>query len=171
MAEEAKSEKSTNSHSHTSHKTQSLLSDDAEQSEESHSESLSAMSQNEGIESSFQLIRQKSIKSLLSQLVPKTHPLSESWTPLETHKLMSHILLILSVLIFVWYKFFWKNVMTNLPANGLLNFMKTLRPEGDKKFILSIDVDGPKLAIFLNTILMNNFSISKKLSHNDAYIS
>jgi hypothetical protein len=49
--------------------------------------------------------------------------------------------------------------------------MKTLRPEGDKKFILSIDVDGPKLAIFLNTILMNNFSISKKLSHNDAYIS
>jgi len=103
--------------------------------------------------------------------VPKTHPLSESWTPLETHKLMSHILLILSVLIFVWYKFFWKNVMTNLPANGLLNYMKTLRPEGDKKFILSIDVDGPKLAIFLNTILMNNFSISKKLSHNDAYIS
>jgi len=32
-------------------------------------------------------------------------------------------------------------------------------------------LDGPKLFIFLNTIFMNNFSISKKLSHNDAYIS
>jgi len=43
--------------------------------------------------------------------------------------------------------------------------------EKEQNFILSIDLDGPKLAIFLNTVLMKNFSISKKLSHNDAYIS
>lgn len=38
-------------------------------------------------------------------------------------------------------------------------------------FPLQMDVDGPKLFIFLNTVFMNNFSISKKLSHYDAYIS
>lgn len=32
-------------------------------------------------------------------------------------------------------------------------------------------MDGPKLFIFLNTVLMNNISISKKLSHSDSYIS
>ena len=46
-----------------------------------------------------------------------------------------------------------------------------IRHSGEQDFLLDIDVDGPKLFIFLNTILMNNFSISKKLSHNDAYIS
>ena len=38
-------------------------------------------------------------------------------------------------------------------------------------FILSVDVDGPKLFIFLNTVFMSNFSISKKLSHYNQYIS
>jgi hypothetical protein len=37
--------------------------------------------------------------------------------------------------------------------------------------ILSVDVDGPKLFIFMNTIFMSNFSISKKLSHYNQYIS
>lgn len=40
-----------------------------------------------------------------------------------------------------------------------------------KNFELSIDLDRPKLFIFLNTLMMNNFSISKKLSHSDSYIS
>lgn len=38
-------------------------------------------------------------------------------------------------------------------------------------FELSIDLDSPKLFIFLNTVMMNNISISKKLSHSDSYIS
>ena len=36
---------------------------------------------------------------------------------------------------------------------------------------MSVDVDGPKLFIFLNTVFMSNFSISKKLSHYNQYIS
>jgi len=33
-----------------------------------------------------------------------------------------------------------------------------------------VDVDGAKVMIFLNTVFMNNFSISKKLSSADGTI-
>lgn len=40
--------------------------------------------------------------------------------------------------------------------------------EEDQEFLLSVDVDGAKVMIFLNTVFMNNFSISKKLCTTDA---
>jgi hypothetical protein len=48
---------------------------------------------------------------------------------------------------------------------------KASEKEESAQFLLNVDLDGPKFFIFLNTVFMNNFSISKKLSHNDAYIS
>lgn len=47
----------------------------------------------------------------------------------------------------------------------------TQETENKSNFLLQVDLDTPKFFIFLNTIFMNNFSISKKLSHYDAYIS
>ena len=41
----------------------------------------------------------------------------------------------------------------------------------NKTFVLQTDIDGSKVFIFLNTVFMNNFSISQKLSTYDAYIS
>lgn len=43
--------------------------------------------------------------------------------------------------------------------------------EEDQEFLLSVDVDGAKVMIFLNTVFMNNFSISKKLCNADAAMS
>jgi hypothetical protein len=55
---------------------------------------------------------------------------------------------------------------------SLLSIFRWLRQaDHDSNFELSIDVDGPKLFIFLNTVMMNNISISKKLSHSNSYIS
>lgn len=55
---------------------------------------------------------------------------------------------------------------------ALFWWMRYAEKQSDgENFLLHVDVDGPKLVIFMNTVFMNNFSISKKLSHNDAYIS
>jgi hypothetical protein len=89
------------------------------------------------------------------------------------------------------YKFFWsqlvKQVSKYMAKNShlfigsphdiekehfsLYSFFWWLNYADQQNFELSIDVDGPKMFIFLNTVLMNNISISKKLSHSDSYIS
>ena len=74
------------------------------------------------------------------------------------------MLLVFSIVLFALYKLARKGD-TDKKESKLGTYLD------QNNFLLSIDVDGAKLMIFLNTVFMNNFSISKKLSHNDAYIS
>ena len=96
-----------------------------------------------------------------------------------------------SLILFTLYKFFWKQITKSLQNDEIIvpyslkdevfsfytvfwwiiHTQKSASlTEESENFLLNIDLDGPKLFIFLNTVFMNNFSISKKLSHNDAYI-
>jgi hypothetical protein len=36
------------------------------------------------------------------------------WTPLQTHKLISTLLLVISILLFIYYKFYWRQIARRL---------------------------------------------------------
>ena len=118
---------------------------------------------------------QTSIKGILMGPFKSIENLYNSkWTEYDIHKLNSNVFLLISIVLFVLYKFKFRKdgdkKHKNKFGGAKSKNVDWLDLTNESNFILSVDVDGPKLIIFLNTVFMNNFSISKKLSHNDLYI-